>query len=48
MKGIINIGNSCYANSAIQLLFSSNIIKTLCKRRPDLHNELIQYEQMTK
>ena len=24
MKGIINIGNSCYLNSALQLLFNSS------------------------
>ncbi len=48
MKGIINIGNSCYANSAIQLLFSSKIIRSLSKRIPELHNEMIQYEQMLK
>ena len=48
MKGIINIGNSCYANAAIQLLFSSKIIRSLSKRIPELHNEMIQYEQMLK
>ncbi len=30
MKGIINIGNSCYLNSAIQMLFNSNDFRQLC------------------
>jgi ubiquitin C-terminal hydrolase len=30
MKGIYNIGNSCYLNSAIQLLFSSSDFRNIC------------------
>lgn len=32
MKGIINIGNSCYLNSAIQLLFNSKDFRYICKQ----------------
>ncbi len=31
MNGIINIGNSCYLNSAIQMLFNSNDFINICK-----------------
>ncbi len=30
MKGIVNIGNSCYLNSAIQMLFNSNDFRKIC------------------
>ncbi len=30
MKGIINIGNSCYLNSAIQMLFNNHDFRKLC------------------
>ena len=31
MKGIYNIGNSCYMNSGLQLLFASHSFRMLCK-----------------
>ena len=43
MKGIINIGNSCYMNAAIQLLFnSSDFIKIINK----LNLEQLNLEQL--
>ena len=46
MKGIVNIGNSCYMNSALQLLFNSNdfckIISTHNNLIP-LYNNIIKY-----
>ena len=30
MKGIINIGNSCYLNSAVQMLFNCSDFRKLC------------------
>ena len=42
MKGIYNIGNSCYLNSAIQLLFSSSDFRDICNNtQEDLNKNLM-------
>ncbi len=46
MKGIYNIGNSCYLNSAIQLLFNSIDFRQICYNT-DIYNIIKSYDSNT-
>ena len=48
MKGIINIGNSCYINSALQLLFNCDDFRLLCKYDSDLMKNINMYDTLNK
>ena len=45
MKGIYNIGNSCYLNSALQLLFNSDDLYKLLYKSTDLYKEAKEYRE---
>ena len=45
MKGIYNIGNSCYLNSALQLLFNSHDLCKLLYKSTDLYKEVKEYRE---
>jgi len=47
MKGIHNIGNSCYLNSALQLLFNSDDFYKLTYKSNDLYKEAREYREGT-
>jgi ubiquitin carboxyl-terminal hydrolase 36/42 len=47
MKGISNIGNSCYLNSALQLLFNSNDFCKLITGNTELYNDMKSYHSST-
>lgn len=46
MKGIYNIGNSCYINSAIQLLFNSKDFRQICYNT-EIYNIIKSYDNNT-
>jgi len=43
MKGIINIGNSCYLNAALQLLFNSHDFYNICSNS-QLYDSIKEYK----
>ncbi len=46
MKGIRNVGNSCYLNSAIQMLFNSEDFRKICKNTI-INNIINNYDNST-
>lgn len=44
MKGIINIGNSCYLNAALQLLFNSDDFCNIGESYSHLHQNIKEYK----
>lgn len=46
MKGIYNIGNSCYLNSSLQLLFSSSDFRNICNNIPGDSKESLICKQI--
>jgi ubiquitin C-terminal hydrolase len=48
MKGIMNIGNSCYLNSAIQLLFNcKDLVRLINEYSPELTSIINEYYNVT-
>ena len=45
MKGIHNIGNSCYLNSALQLLFNSDDFSKISYKSKELYKEIKEYRE---